>query len=118
MRRRIYLASPYSSPDSETRLIRYKSACHAAALIMMKGDLVFSPIAHSHPVATCHSLPGDFEFWRSWCLSFLRYWATHFTILEIPGWQKSSGIAAEEAVARELGLIILPWQKILEQKNA
>lgn len=117
MQRRIYLASPYTSTDARLREARYWAACSAAALVMEKGDLVFSPIAHSHSLAKFHELPVDFDFWQSWCLSFLRNWATHFTILDIPGWAESSGIAAEKALADSLGLPVIPWHEFLEQED-
>lgn len=117
MPRRIYLASPYTSPDPRIREFRYVAACSAAALVMEKGDLVFSPIAHSHPLARYYELPPSFGFWEEWCLSFLRNWATHFTILDIPGWVESKGIAAEKALADKLGLPVIPWTDFLEQDD-
>lgn len=104
--RRIYLASPYTAPETYLRKLRYKAACEAAAALSRQGHLLFSPIAHSHPVAE-YGLPKDFHFWRNWCLSFLDSWATHFCILKIDGWEKSVGIKAEMEYAREKGLPIL-----------
>lgn len=117
MQKRIYLASPYTSPDPQIRKTRYEAACAAAAQIMAKGDLVFSPIAHSHVLPEYCDLPVDFDFWQNWCLSFLRHWATHFVILEIPGWDKSKGIMKEHELAVLLDLDIVGWPEILEQKN-
>ena len=109
MPRRVYIASPYSCPDPKTRAVRFFAACKAAARVASMGDLAFSPIAHSHCVACADALPPGFAFWRDWCFSFLRHWATHFVILEIPGWRESAGVAAEKALAKELGLPILAW---------
>ena len=117
MQKRIYLASPYTSPYGNIRESRYVSACSAAAKLMQKGHLVFSPIAHSHSVAKWNDLPVDFDYWQNWCLSFIRHWATHFTILEISGWQKSRGIAVEKALANDLGLPIMPIKDFLEQED-
>lgn len=114
MQRRIYLASPYTSPDSRLREARYVAACSAAALVMEKGDLVFSPIAHSHSLVQYRELPVDFDFWQNWCLSFLRNWATHFCILDMPGWRESKGVAAEKLVAEELGLPVQFWTDVME----
>lgn len=91
---RIYLASPYSHPEISIRVERYQAACKAAANLMRAGGLVFSPIAHSHPLAG-FSLPSDFGYWRNWRLSFLDRWATGLYILKLPGWNESAGIAAE-----------------------
>lgn len=70
MSKHIYLASPYTADDACVRELRYMQACHAAARLMREGHLVFSPIAHSHPL-TDFEIPGDFSFWKDWCLSFL-----------------------------------------------
>ncbi len=114
MQKRIYLASPYTSPISNIREARYQAACNVAAEIMKAGDLVFSPIVHSHILAKKCQLPGDFDFWQNWCLSFLRHWATDFFILVMPGWRESKGIAAEKLVAEDLGLPVYYWTGLME----
>lgn len=38
-----YLASPYSDPDPEVRAQRYRSACKAAAYLLLRGHTVYSP---------------------------------------------------------------------------
>lgn len=116
--RRIYLASPYSSPDAETRALRYQSACYAASAIMKQGCMVFSPIVHSHPLAP-RGLPGDFDFWQGYCLSFLRHWATHLFVCKMDGWQESVGVRAEIEEAKRLCLpVIYINPRFLERQNA
>ena len=115
MQKRIYLASPYSSPEQQVREARFNAACEAAARIMAQGDLVFSPIAHSHVLAEKYQLPMDFDYWQAWCLSFLRHWATHFVILEIPGWETSVGVRAERILAADLGLPLIPACALVRQ---
>lgn len=58
-----YLASPYSHPDPEVRAYRFRVACVAAAELMRRGEVVVSPIAHSHPIAVYGKLQGDFDTW-------------------------------------------------------
>lgn len=101
--RRCYLASPYTAPDPQLRAARYEVACAAAAAMLREGFLVFSPIAHSHPLAA-YDLPVEFDFWRRHCLSFLDYWATELCVLTLPGWKESVGVAAEIDFALKLGL--------------
>ena len=48
----IYLASPYSHPDAVVREQRFRDVCLAAARLIRAGQIVFSPIAHSHPIAS------------------------------------------------------------------
>lgn len=47
----IYLASPYTHSDVHVREWRFREACRAAAALLRAGITVFSPIAHSHPIA-------------------------------------------------------------------
>lgn len=104
---RIYLASPYSFPDMQVCKMRYEAVCRVAGQMIGNGFQVFSPIAHSHPIAVNHSLPGDFQYWRKWCLSFLDNWATHFVILTLDGWKQSKGIQAELIYAMSKDLEVL-----------
>ena len=60
----IYLASPYSHPDATVREARFQAACRATASLIRAGHEVFSPIAHSHPLAA-FGLPTDWSFWES-----------------------------------------------------
>lgn len=103
MERRMYLASPYTAPDEAVRTARYGAACLVTAQLLREGHLVFSPIAHSHPLAA-YGLPVEFDFWQRHCLSFLAGWATELCVLTLSGWQESRGVAAEIRFAREHGL--------------
>lgn len=109
MVKRIYLASPYSHAEAEIRRLRMLAACKSAAQIMRGGDLVFSPVAHSHPVAG-FGLPPEWDYWRNWCLSFLENWATDFYILQIPGWKESIGVSAERQFAEAKKLPVTFWE--------
>lgn len=106
--RRCYLASPYTDPDPQLRSARYEAVCAAAAAMMREGFLVFSPIAHSHPLAA-YDLPVEFDYWQRHCLSFLDYWATELCVLTLSGWQDSVGVATEIDCALKLGLPVF-WR--------
>jgi hypothetical protein len=97
----IYLASPYSHPDPTVREERFREACRAAAKLISLGRIVFSPIAHSHPI-TVHGLPIDWRFWERfdrWQLERCDVVA----VLMIDGWAASVGVQAEIRLATELG---------------
>jgi len=102
--RKIYLCSPYSSPDKTVCNDRFRLACKAAAKLMRDGYIVFSPIAHSHPVAQYIGNRLDHGFWLEQDLSFLDSWADEMWVLMIDGWQESEGIAAEIKRAETIGL--------------
>lgn len=97
----IYLASPYYHQDALIRQLRYSLAKRAAAKIMVAGDVVFSPIAHSHNIAP--DLPSDLahshDFWMKQDLGILVF-ANYLYILDIPGAEQSKGIGEELAFAK------------------
>ena len=99
----IYLASPYSSHDPDTRQWRYEQAVsNAATLIHEYREAVFSPIAHSHPIAL-HGVAGTWETWAEMDLALIAI-CRELVVLELPGWKQSRGIAAEVAEAERLGI--------------
>lgn len=97
----IYLASPYSHPDPAVREQRFRAACQAAVALLHAGRVVFSPIAHSHPLAQ-HGLPGNWHFWERYDRAFLER-CDEVLVLMLDGWEESVGVQAEIRIARELG---------------
>lgn len=99
-----YLASPYTHPDPHVMHLRYHAACKAAAALMAQGKVVFSPIAHSHPI--CDHLPDDkrtdFDFWMAQDLPVLRA-ADELVVLKLPGWGMSRGVHREIQEATDMG---------------
>ena len=99
----IYLASPYSHALAEVREQRFQEALRASAWLMNKGEIVFSPIAHSHPIAVNHSLPLGWEFWERMDTVFVAR-SSGVIVLTIEGWDTSKGVQAEIAIAKQAGL--------------
>jgi hypothetical protein len=97
----IYLASPYSHPDPAVRQDRFEKVCHAAAALIRRGHVVFSPIAHSHGMARL-GLPTDWSFWETQDRWFLSVCA-ELWVLTLDGWQESRGVQAEITIAQSLG---------------
>lgn len=97
----IYLASPYSHPDAAVRQQRFESACRAAAELIRRGHVVFSPIAHSHSIAQ-HGLPVDWRFWEAQDRRLLAA-CDELWVLTLDGWRESRGVQAEIAIARAAG---------------
>ena len=98
----IYLASPYSHHDKQIQEWRFQAACQQAALMMQSGKLVFSPIAHTHPIAA-FGLPGDWAFWQAYDRAMLER-CDELAVLQLDGWEESIGVQAEIAIAKELNL--------------
>lgn len=100
----IYLASPYSHPDQAVREQRFQEVCKVAADMMQHGEQVFSPIAHSHPIAE-FGLPKDWEFWEAFGRWFIER-CVKLSVLVLPGWQDSKGVRVEMGIALKCGIPI------------
>ena len=102
MDRLIYLASPYSSPDEGVCEERFIKACHAAGELMREGIFVYSPIAHTHPIAKfTEGLPTGWDFWEKYDEAMISRCAEVW-VLTLPGWSESVGVRAEIEIARRL----------------
>lgn len=97
----IYLASPYSHPDAIVRERRFREVCRVAARLIRKGNVVFSPVAHSHAIALC-GVPSDWHFWERQDRLFL-HTCDELVVLMLTGWRESTGVQAEIRIAEELG---------------
>ena len=97
----IYLAAPYTSDDPTVRQQRFEANCQAAAELIHRGKIVFSPIAMTHNLCR-YGLPLNWEFWQQIDRRFLDL-CDEVVVLMLDGWQQSVGVQAEIAIARELG---------------
>ena len=98
-----YLACPYSHEDARVREARFHSANRAAVDLLRHGHVVFSPISHSHPIASAGGLPRDWAFWERFDRAYLEM-SRWLVVLTIEGWMLSTGVRAEIQIAGELGV--------------
>ena len=103
--KKIYLACPYSDPDPEVCEQRTIEADKAAAKLMEQGNIVFSPLSHSHRIAHHINNHLDHDFWLKQDLHFLIY-ADEMIVLKLPGWMESRGIHVEMLEADSLKIPI------------
>ncbi len=100
--KKIYLATPYSHKDFVVMLHRFHQVNKAAASLMKEGDLVYSPISHTHPIALAGDLPKGWDYWEAYDLTFIE-WADELYVLMQPGWKESVGVTAEIKIAKSMG---------------
>jgi len=96
----IYLASPYTHEDAAVMRSRFETVCERAAYLMRRGLHIYSPIAHSHPIAQ-YGLPKDWKFWEEYDRKILAVCGELY-VLTIDGWFQSKGVSAEINIALEL----------------
>jgi hypothetical protein len=81
---------------------RFDAACRFAGAMMASGELVFSPIAHTHPIAVRCALPRGWEFWKRYDQAMLAA-ADKVVVVMMNGWRDSKGIENEIRIAKEMG---------------
>jgi len=110
----IYLASPYSHPESAQRELRYKGVCQASLSLNAEGIPNISPIAHWHPVAEDQGLETDANTWAEINKGWLAR-CSCLAILALPGWESSKGVLLETAWADSFGIpvvILRPEERV------
>ena len=101
----IYLASPHSHPNRLRRKERVDRVCAKAAEMMLAGEHVFSPIAHSANISRFVSFSDDWEDWKWYDTWFLSR-CDKLVVLKLEGWKDSVGVQAEIKIAEGLGIPI------------
>lgn len=113
-----YLATPYTD-YCQGRTAAFQHAAEAAAALLRRGLLVYSPIAHSHPIAEHGRLdPCDQHLWMALDLEMLDR-CNSLLVVQMPGWNESAGVAAEiaHAEATEKPISYLSWPMLNVREN-
>jgi hypothetical protein len=101
-----YIACPYSHSDPLVRQMRFTQVSRVAARLMLKGEVVFSPISHSHPIEQYGmDEPQGYDFWMDQDLPILRK-CSKLYVMMLPGWSQSKGVAKEIDTAIECDIPI------------
>lgn len=89
----VYLASPHALyPDGKD--CAFKDVCALAAQLISQGIQVFSPIAHSHPIAHYGDLKLDHAAWLRFDEPFMNVCAA-LLVAQMRGWRQSRGMDHE-----------------------
>ena len=101
-----YLASPYSKYPAGLEAA-FQEVCRQTALLIRHGIPVYSPIAHTHPIAIHGGMdPLDHGIWLPADLPLMR--AAHGLIVcQMATWDQSYGIGEEIKEFTKLGLPII-----------
>lgn len=97
-----YLATPYSKYPGGI-WPAFIDACRIAARLMQAGIKVYSPIAHTHPLAIFGEIdPLDHAIWLPFDEAMMNV-ADVLIIAHMRGWDESKGIAHEIEFFAEAG---------------
>jgi len=108
----IYLASPYSAVGSFTpseelqiRERRYAFTLYAQMHLFNYGYPIFSTIVHTHVTCKRYRLPADADYWKRYNHHMIDLSKALF-VLNLEGWDLSSGVKDEIDYAGSIGLPI------------
>ena len=105
----IYMATPYTRYPGG-RAAAFELACRSAAVFLSAGIPVFSPIAHSHPIAGWMSEERihDHDLWVVINAPLIAA-CSSMIVVTAPGWKESRGVQHEIAVFEREGKPIVYW---------
>lgn len=90
-----YLATPYSKYKGGNLDLAFQDAAALAASLLIEGIKVYSPIAHTHPLAVySHLDPLDHAIWLPFDEAMMEA-ADALIVAHMDGWEESFGIAHE-----------------------
>lgn len=101
----IYLACPYTHEDKSIEEKRFHQISKIAADLNAKGKVAFSPITYGHTLLSYSSMPTNWVFWQTFCLSFLEH-SKEIWVYKMDGWEKSRGVQEEIEFAKKSGIKI------------
>lgn len=100
----IYIAAPYSHPNSEVREGRLRMVSYYAFTLHKKGIFAYSPLTHDINLAK-FGMGDNFADWEEFDLLMLSK-CDKLYVLKFPGWEDSVGVTAEIKKAKELKIPI------------
>ena len=104
MKKKIYLAGPYSHENPDVMKDRASALTKVAGQLTLHDYLVYSPITHAITIVDMFpEMPHSFEFWRDLDFSMIRDWADEVFVLNLPGWDISVGVEEEIKFAQAYG---------------
>lgn len=105
MRKKIFIAVPYSGTDEEKK-IRMSKLLNYAIDIFISGNAYVSPLILGLALAEHGNLKTDTETWKTFSEVLLKG-CDEIHVLMLDGYEKSSGIKYELTEADKLGIKII-----------
>lgn len=96
----VYVGSPYSHESKAVMEENFKRVTAFTAKLCAEGVLAFSPITYGHTLVEFRDMPRDWNFWKTFCLSFMDN-AERMIVYKMPGWENSRGLEAEIEYAKQ-----------------
>ena len=114
----IYLACPYTpigNAEINVKEFRFQVITRITADLIKRGNLIYSPITYTHPIAEVNKHIQQEEYLT--LDSFFLKRADILMIACLPGWEDSRGIKAEIQLAKDLGKGIIYLDTYLYERD-
>ncbi|MRH91273.1 DUF1937 family protein [Nocardia sp. SYP-A9097] len=111
--RKIFLACPYSNSDPAIVYVRFLQCNEVAATIVRSGHAVFSQVSMSHPIneALGEESAVVGKLWAPIDAVFMEM-MDELIVLDVPGWDQSSGIKREIEFFGSRGRAVSLWSDV------
>ena len=107
-----FIACPYSDPDSNVVEMRFQECTKIAAELALKGIATYSQITITHPINQYLATQNKKIAWSPIDMEFLNR-CDGLIVLTLPGWEKSSGVAAEIQFMKDKGLPVWTYDEFI-----
>jgi len=108
MKKRIYLAVPYSGFEEKAFELSNKIADE----LIGKGVLVYAPITMAHPITSLGNLGGNWEVWKKLDFEFID-WCEEIVVINFDETAVSNSVGVQDELkyGRETGKVISNYYK-------
>lgn len=112
--RKIFLACPYSHADATVTHERYLACNKVAATIIESGNAVFSQVSMSHPINLAFEGKDNAAIGKLWAPVDAVFMDAmeELIILDLPGWDLSSGIKREIEFYKNRSQKVSLWSEV------
>jgi len=117
--RKIFLACPYSHADASVTHDRFIQCNKVAAAIIESGNVVFSQVSMSHPINLAFEGKDSAAIGKLWAPvdAVFMDMMQELIILDLPGWDLSSGIKREIEFYKSRGQKVSLWSEVVGEFN-
>lgn len=115
--RKIFLACPYSHADSNVVHERFLECNKVAATIIESGNTVFSQVSMSHPINLAFEGKDSAAIGKLWAPVDAVFMDAmeELIILDLPGWDISSGIKREIEFFKARSQKVSLWSEVIHE---
>ena len=116
----IYVGTPYTKYPAGIEEA-FRDACSITADLLRSGLRVYSPIAHTHPIAIYGNIdPLDYEIWLPFDAAIMKA-SDAMIVVKMETWEKSHGVKHEIETFTAAGKPVFyldPWSMEISNEGA